>query len=178
MFTRTTVTAVRALIYLGLSRATDPVPPRRMAQELGESPSYFNKITQLLAKAGILRAHRGVSGGVLLNHSPEQITLRAVVEACQGTILGDFCRETSNLQTACAFHRAGAELHAAIIGVLSRWTLKDLLKKPLPSPGHIYEISCWMEPRPWNPPSSNSPEKKSLKKEKNSKQTKVLRTGR
>ena len=64
MLTKTSVSATRILIHLGLSGEEGPVSPRLMAEQMGESPSYLAKVAQQLAKAGILRAHRGVAGGL------------------------------------------------------------------------------------------------------------------
>jgi len=119
-----------------------------MAERLGESPSYLAKVVRHLVKAGILRAHRGVAGGVTLNRPPEEVSLLSIVEACQGAILGDFCQDADRLEKTCAFHQAGAELHGAIVGILSRWTLADLLRKPCPADVYGEEIECLLQPLP------------------------------
>jgi Rrf2 family protein len=133
VLTKTTISALRTLIHLGQRTSASPASPRLIAERLGESPTYLAKVAGLLARSGIVRAQRGVAGGVFLNRRPEEITLLAVVEACQGAILGDFCGDSEDLEHACAFHHAGVELHRAIVGVLSRWTLADLLEKPCPT---------------------------------------------
>lgn len=146
MLTKTTISGIRALVFLLLHPERQPVSPRVIAQCLGESPSYLAKVLRNLVKVGILKAQRGVTGGVSVNRLPEQITLLSVVEACQGVILGDFCGETPTLSQTCAFHQAAAELHQAIIGVLSTWTLADLLKKPCPDAAFPDGAKCWLCP--------------------------------
>lgn len=148
MLTKTTVSGLRALVFLLLHPEQQPVSPRVIAQNLGESPSYLAKVLRNLVKVGILKAQRGVTGGVSVNRPPEQITLLAVVEACQGVILGDFCGETPDLSRTCAFHQAAAQLHQAVVGVLSSWTLADLLKKPCPDPSLPEGSRCWLCPTP------------------------------
>ena len=147
MLNKTSLSAIRALTYLGLHGSDGPVSPRQIAGQLGESPTYLAKVARHLAKAGILRTYRGATGGVTLNRPPETVTLLAIVEACQGTILKNFCTETDELASTCAFHQAAAELHQAIVGVLSRWTLAQLIERPRPTGslanGHI---QCWLEP--------------------------------
>jgi len=133
MLTQTSETALRALVFLMVNKTEEPVPPARIAQHIGASPSYTAKVTAALVRAGILRAHRGMKGGVTLNQLPEQVSLLDVVEACQGKILGDFCQGFDRLELVCAYHRAMAELHEAIIATLKRWTLADLAKAPLPA---------------------------------------------
>ncbi len=148
MLTKTSLSAVRASVFLGLNSSAQPWSPRAMAEHLGESPTYLAKVVRHLVRAGILRAHRGVAGGVSLKRSPGEISLRMIVEACQGTILGDFCSDAADLSQTCAFHRAGVELHDAMVGVLSRWTLADFLNQPAPSAEIAGQVQCWLSPCP------------------------------
>ncbi len=145
MLTQTSETALRALVFLLVSKAEEPVPPARIAQHINTSPSYTAKVTTALVKADILRAHRGMKGGVTLSRPPETITLLDVVEACQGKVLGDFCQDFDRMELVCAFHRAMAELHEAIITILKRWTLADLVQKPFPSAEIRHHVQCTME---------------------------------
>jgi DNA-binding IscR family transcriptional regulator len=55
MLSGTSLSALRALIYLG-QRAPAVLSPRHIAAELGESPTYLSKVTTQLVKAGVLRA--------------------------------------------------------------------------------------------------------------------------
>lgn len=148
MLTKTTLSGLRAVTVLGLNADSQPVSPRAMAEALGESPSYLAKVLRHLVRAGILKAHRGPNGGVSLNRPPEKVTLLAVVEACQGVILGDFCQGDVEPSLTCAFHQAGMELHQAIVGVLSRWTLADLIRRPHPDPSVSAQSQCWLQPCP------------------------------
>jgi Rrf2 family protein len=134
MITKTTLTAIRALVFVGHNTKAGSLPPRRIAEALGESPSYMAKVTRALVKAGILRTGKGVKGGVWLGRPANEITLLGVFEACQGNIVGDYCQSDCDLDTICSFHRAASELYQAVMGVLSRWTLAHLLKKPEGTP--------------------------------------------
>ena len=144
MLTQTSLSAIRTLLYLGLREGTGPVPPRRIASDLKESPSYLAKVTGQLVKAGLLRAYRGSLGGVTLGRSPDAITLLGVVEACQGNIVGSFCNHNFSASQTCALHHAGLELFNATVQVLSKWSLADLLHKPFP-PERATAVPCWME---------------------------------
>lgn len=76
----------------------------------------------------------------MLNRRSEEITLLAIVEACQGAIWSDFQDASQDeLEHGCALHWAGVELQEAVAGVLSRWTLACLLEKPCPSMKHLCE---------------------------------------
>jgi Rrf2 family protein len=145
MLTQTSVTGVRLLIHLGRVFPGKLASLKQVADELGESPTYLVKIARHMAKAGILRTHRGTTGGVVLNRAPESISLLDVVEACQGIIHGTFCQETAHLSRTCALHQAGAELHQAIINSLSKWTLVDLMAKDCPSRELQSRVTCLLQ---------------------------------
>jgi Rrf2 family protein len=129
MLTKTTILALRAVAHLSQQQDGACWSPRRIAEQLEESPTYMAKALRHLVKAGILRAEKGVKGGVRLGQRPEEITLLALVEACQGAIIGDFCVSNAPESSFCCFHRAALELYDAIRGVLSRWSVADLLEK-------------------------------------------------
>src|SRR5215831_11761403 len=113
MITKTSLLATRALLYLARDQQAVAVSPRAIAEQLGGSHAYMAKVLRALVKAGILRAEHGSKGGVLLNRNAHEITLLAIVEACQGTIVGSYCHEIDNLAATCAFHRASVELQHA-----------------------------------------------------------------
>jgi Rrf2 family protein len=142
MLGKTSISAVRTLLLLAQQETDSCWSPRRIAEFLGESPTYLAKVTRHMVKAGILEAEKGVKGGVRLRKLPAQITLLEVVEACQGTIVGDYCKSARPSSTYCSFHRAAMELHQAITGVLERWTLADLLKQPVSSGMMAGGVSC------------------------------------
>lgn len=130
MITKTSLLATRALLCLAGDKQGIATAPRRIALRLGESQTYMAKVLRSLVKAGILRAEHGSKGGVLLNRRPDEITLLAIVEACQGAIAASYCDHIDDLETTCAFHRAAVELHEAIVAVLTRWNLDRLAKLP------------------------------------------------
>ena len=82
MLTKTSLSAIRALTYLGLHSDGEPLSPRYLAEQLGESPTYLAKVMRHLVKVGILRAHRGVMGGVVLQKTPQDITLQELRVEC------------------------------------------------------------------------------------------------
>lgn len=133
MITKTSLLATRALLCLVKDQPGIATSPRSIALQLGESPAYMAKVLRALVRAGILRAERGSRGGVLLNRPPDQITLLAIVEACQGAIVGTYCQEVDDLGNTCAFHRAAVELRHSIVNVLTRWTLEHLAASPHPT---------------------------------------------
>jgi len=132
MLSKTVLLAIRALLVVVKNPPGAVISPRTIAASLNESPAYMAKVLRLLVKAGILRAERGVKGGVFLSRRTAEITLLEIVEACQGTIHGSYCQPIDDLRITCAFHRAAVELEQAMVGVLSRWTLAQMEKSPGP----------------------------------------------
>jgi Rrf2 family transcriptional regulator, nitric oxide-sensitive transcriptional repressor len=145
MLTRTSVTATRLLMHVASDESTRPAVIARAARRLDESPTYLSKVARLLVKAGILRAHRGVGGGVTMNRAPHDVTLRSIVEACQGAILPDSCQGPADLRHTCAFHRATSRLHQSIIRVLTDWTLAQFLRRPGPKGAGLRTHACRMQ---------------------------------
>lgn len=144
MLGKTSVSAIRTLLLLAQQEDGVCLPPRKLAECLGESPTYLAKVTRHMVKHGILEAAKGAKGGVRLMRRPEDVTLLAIVEACQGTIVGNYCLSSRPSLHHCSFHKAAMELHHAITGVLERWTLADLLEKPVQSGEKGMTITCLM----------------------------------
>jgi len=132
MLTKTTISAIKILIYLGLYGKSKPVTIRILSKELGASPSYMAKVIALMVKSNILSSFYGPQGGVTFSRSTSAITLLEIIEACQGRVIGDYCEKCENLESVCGFHRVMQELHQSNIKILSSWTLADLVAKPLP----------------------------------------------
>ena len=145
MISGTTLSALRALVLLG-QQSPAVIPPRRIAEELGESPTYLSKVTTLLVKAGILHAEKGVKGGVRLARPPADVTMLAVVEACQGAVVGAYCQSVCRPSQICAFHQAAQQLETAICETLERWTLEQLLRKPARVQSLAGGFACVMLP--------------------------------
>lgn len=145
MLGKTSVSAIRALLFLAQQQEDGWWSPRRLAAELGESPTYLAKILRQLARAGILEVARGVHGGVRLARPPKQVTLLETIEACQGPIVGDYCRAQRDSADVCGFHQAAQELQAAMVRVLGRWTLARLLARPEAARGRRGAIPCLMQ---------------------------------
>jgi Rrf2 family protein len=144
MLGKTSLSALRSLLLLAHQDRDACWSPRRLAEALGESPTYLAKVTRHMVKAGILEAEKGVKGGVRLRRLPQEISLLAVVEACQGAIVGDYCKSARPEVSHCNFHRAALELQLAITTVLGRWTLADLLQKPYSSGNLAGGVTCLM----------------------------------
>ena len=150
MLTQTSETAIRALLFLALQKKNNPgedlpVPLQPIAENLGCSPTYLSKILVLLVKAGVLKSIRGAKGGVQLAKPNEQITILAIMEACQGVLLKAFCdTPAESVESICAFHDAILQARQATIQVPSKWTLANLVARPVGSVAGDFHLMCKM----------------------------------
>lgn len=142
LITKTSELGIKTLIYLALNKSSKPISPRIIAEKLNASPTYMQKISNQLVKANILRAHRGSKGGVVLSKPIGEITLLAILEACQGRMLPDYCQETDTPEFTCAFHYTMLKLNDSLIAVLSNCTLADLAAKPCPVEILANNVKC------------------------------------
>jgi Rrf2 family protein len=138
MITKTTFSAIRALLFLAATPRGRRTPLREVADRLGESPTYMAKVARELVKAGVLRADKGARGGLYFDRPPSEITLWEIVRACQGEIMGDYCQFTGDPGETCSYHQAARELHEAVTRALSVWTLAQLMERPCAGKEHAH----------------------------------------
>ena len=132
MLTQASELAVRSLVVIALESDGEPLTPRALASRMDCSASYLSKVLGSLTRAGILSSVRGARGGVLLARPTAEITLLEVVEACDGFLVANYCRQLDPVPEAvCGFHVAMKEIHDTMVGMLTRWTLADLLRPPV-----------------------------------------------
>ena len=83
--------AVRAILDLAHFPSGELTQTREIARRQEIPEKYLPTIVRTLARAGLLRTLRGSHGGISLARTPEQITLRQVVEAIDGPVLLNRC---------------------------------------------------------------------------------------
>jgi Rrf2 family protein len=84
ILTKTTELGLNSILFLAQQPTGYLVNPQELAGRLHESPTYMAKVLRLLARADLIRSHRGAAGGFELIRAKENLTLLDVVEACQG----------------------------------------------------------------------------------------------
>lgn len=81
--------AIRVVLLLAKSNS---IMDAKTIAEVGSIPLRFLlKLCRKLSAAKIIKSHRGASGGYELNLSAEDITLRMVIEAIDGSIAINKC---------------------------------------------------------------------------------------
>jgi Rrf2 family protein len=128
--TRQTEYAIRGLQELARRRSDSPVQLKSIAKACDVSEAFLAKIFQMLSQEKIIKSHRGVKGGFSLGREPEEITLREVVEVCEGGIALNHClRRVNRCENAddCVISHVWVEAQAALTRTLDRTNLRDIV---------------------------------------------------
>jgi Rrf2 family protein len=128
--TRQTEYAIRGLQELTRRTGDTPVQLKVIAGSCEVSEAFLAKIFQMLAQAGIVKSHRGVKGGFTLARSADEISLREVVEICEGGIVLNHClRNVDPCKDAdtCAVANVWRTAQDALTGALDKTSLADVV---------------------------------------------------
>lgn len=128
--TRQTEYAIRGLQELARRNEDAPVQLKVIAGSCEVSEAFLAKIFQSLAQAGVVKSHRGVKGGFSLGRPATEITLREVVEICEGGIVLNHClRKVDPCQDVetCAVANVWREAQNALTGALDKTSLADVI---------------------------------------------------
>jgi len=123
------------ILYLARQPRERIVLISEVAEAQGVPESYLAKIFQDLAKAGLVRSHRGARGGFTLARSPRDITLRQIIEAIEGPIALNRCldpREGCASSAHCPLCGPLAEAQRTLISALDGVTLHSLIEQQVP----------------------------------------------
>lgn len=129
---RKTDYALRMLAML----AEDPerlLSVRTAAEEVNVPYSFARSIQHGLVQAGIVESLRGVHGGMRLKVSPDDVTIRQVVEAVQGPMVMNDCTapdgDCARMGTCC-YHPLWAGAQALMRDYLDSVSLGDIGRSP------------------------------------------------
>jgi Rrf2 family protein len=127
--TRAADYAVRVMIHLATLPAGTRVNRDALAAA-SEVPNHFlSKVLQVLVRARLVVAHRGISGGFALALPAEHISVLRVVEAVEGPIALNVCATNGtgcSRQGWCPAHLVWVEAQAALTQVLKNATIAKL----------------------------------------------------
>lgn len=83
---RTIAYAVHATAHLARATPGVPIPCSQLAREGSMPERFLLQILRKLVKRGLLQSTCGVAGGYYLSRSPQQISLRDIVEAFDSSL--------------------------------------------------------------------------------------------
>ncbi len=129
--TRYTDYGIRVLAYCALKGGA-LATTQEIADRHGISGNHLVKVVQELSRLGYVEAVRGKGGGLRLAHPPDAINLGELVRHLENLELVE-CYEAGNacrITPACRLKGILGEALSAFIGVLSRYTLADVVAAP------------------------------------------------
>ena len=124
--------AARAMVDLALNYGKGVVSVREIAARQQLSPKYLESLLASLHAAGLVRSVRGARGGHSLTRSPDQINLRQIYSAFEGT--EGFVECTTSPQLCdriddCVTRDIWAQMYAACMEILESTTLEELARR-------------------------------------------------
>ena len=78
--------ALQALVELGRSGGSAPVPIGELARRRDIPVQFLEQLFAVLRRAGVLRSQRGVKGGYSFAREPSEITVLELVELLDGPV--------------------------------------------------------------------------------------------
>jgi Rrf2 family protein len=127
--TRRTDYAIRILMELARSGG-GPMSVRALASSQGVPYAFARGIQRDLVAAGLVETRRGASGGVVLAHSAEDISILDVVRATQSQSSCSVCVQDPtwcNRMGGCPVHRVWREADEMMAGYLEEKSLAGLI---------------------------------------------------
>lgn len=122
--------SILALLVIASHSKDKALPLKTIAQTLGLSLKYLEKIFRLLKKGGFVRATRGASGGYILAKPPEEITIYELTLILEGKTLAVECLDKEifcQKRGLCPEQILWKDLQTIINNFLKAQTLKLLL---------------------------------------------------
>jgi Rrf2 family protein len=108
----------------------EPIRVQQIGERQGIPHRFLEQIFRDLRRAGLVQGKRGPGGGYVLARSPEEITLRAVVEAVAGPISG--ADEHDVAGWAASAHRPDflwSDLSERMLAVLGAIRVSDICRE-------------------------------------------------
>src|SRR5690606_19808155 len=107
------------------------VPVRSISEELGIPQSFLAKVVSRLARAGLVDTMRGPTGGVALSRRPDQINVREIIEAIDGSLLFTECvlgLPGCGQEKPCPLHHAWGGIREGLVTTFENIAIGDLIR--------------------------------------------------
>ena len=125
--------ALRILTAMaGYDSVTDA---KTISEDTSVTPRFTLKILHKLVQGDLVQSYKGVNGGYKLKVSPDDITLKTVIELIDGPIAIARCLETSEAcalncdKTACIYHHIFDDISIQLARKLENITIQDVINK-------------------------------------------------
>jgi FeS assembly SUF system regulator len=104
---------------------------RDLAKEAHLPLPTVSKLLKLLARGGLLEAHRGVKGGFTLARPAEKISMAEVIRVFEGPIGVTECTSDEGaceIERWCAVKSNWLKINRAVLDALERITLAEMIR--------------------------------------------------
>jgi len=122
---------IRGVLYLAQQDDGKVSMLSAIAKTQDVPPRFLAKIFQALAKAGVVKSHRGAKGGFSLARPAAEISVREVIEAVEGPVHLNACLagvgECARDQI-CPLHGVWGEAQEKMMSVLATSNFADLAR--------------------------------------------------
>ena len=122
---------IRGVLYLARHNDGKVSMLSAIAKAQDVPPRFLAKIFQALAKAGVVKSHRGAKGGFSLARPASEITIKDVIEAIEGPIYLNVClvgHGECSRDKICPVHAVWEEAQEKMMSVLGGANFADLAK--------------------------------------------------
>jgi Rrf2 family transcriptional regulator, iron-sulfur cluster assembly transcription factor len=129
LYSKTAKYAVLALSEVANRSSQEPVSTRQIAEAASVPYPLLAKIVGQLRRAGLVHAARGKHGGILLTRPANEITVRDVVVALDGTDVLDDCPlflHPCTCERECALHPLWRPARDAVVAFFETTSLQDV----------------------------------------------------
>ncbi len=135
MLSQTAEYALRAVVWLA-AQSGKPQTTAQIAQATRVPAGYLAKVLQILNRAGLVNAQRGLGGGFTLARGADSITALDVVQAVEPISRITSCPLgiASHGQRLCPLHRRLDQVIANTIDALGTSTIAEIVAEPTGSP--------------------------------------------
>ena len=123
---------IRGVLYLSQQEEGKVSMLSAIAKTQDVPPRFLAKIFQALAKAGVVKSHRGAKGGFSLAKPAGEITIKDVIEAVEGPIQLNICLAAPgecNREALCPIHTVWEEAQEKMMMVLGRKSFAELARE-------------------------------------------------
>lgn len=127
--------ALRAIFELAKRQGQGPTKIAELAEAQAIPRRFLEGILTQLKQAGFVKSFRGHNAGYVLVRSPEELTVREVVEFIEGPVGPTACllnkakEDNCPLWADCIFIEMWEEIRGAILQIYERTTIADLIKR-------------------------------------------------
>ena len=125
--------ALRLLSTLALH--DEKIDAKTLSDEISVTQRFTLKILHKLVQKDFVKSYKGVQGGYKLNVSPDEITLKDVIELIDGPIAISRCLESNEScsmnpdKTACIYHHIFDTISLDVSRKLAGITISDVLNR-------------------------------------------------